>query len=483
MKTKVGMRKNRKPATNDHERVIAETPIDGGTKLLKEIGDLSEPAFVGDDFSDGNAEVEEDELPVLGDISRWIQFQPTLSFIGGNRNTVTAVSACPSRVFFGDKSGTVYAVETATQRKHKLEPQHKGAVLALAVSDVTNSQLRVLQTNDRSSVDTLSSAFVASGGADNLIHVWKRETLDYVGVLRSHQGPVTGLCFRLHTNTLYSCSSDGCIRSWSVAESLVTERLYGHKGAVHCISALSRERCTTGGMDRIPRFWKVDAGTTTEYSSQVTSIESTCMLDDSLVVFGCQDGTITVFDVSRRTPLTQKPFAHGYNDRGDGTGLEKEIDPPKELRVSEENRLPLLGNAISSLAGIPYQLLFASGSCDGKVRLWQFDKAQRCIALLREISVPGFVNSLSFNTDQTQLVVATSKEPRLGRWTTKSSVLNGVIVVAAGQERRLKKRRPTARVAMVADEEFAPVKASKLKRIREATAQRTEVRPKKKQRR
>eukprot|EP00056_Hartaetosiga_gracilis_P018157 m.9846 g.9846 ORF g.9846 m.9846 type:complete len:121 (+) comp6438_c0_seq1:130-492(+) len=68
------------------------------------------------------------------------------------------------------------------------------------------------------------------------------------------------------------------------------------------------------------------------------------------------------------------------------------------------------GNWISAVAAVPYADIFATGSCDGFVRVWAIGtKGDYKITQLCSIAEQGWINSLSFSADGTALVAAVGK--------------------------------------------------------------------------
>jgi WD40 repeat protein len=386
-----------------------------------------------------------------------------LSFFGGSRYAVTAVAAVGNTIVYGEKSGKVFVVDQTSGTRTLLEPYHSGSVLAVALSNVSaQSELRF--TLERSTADS-NTNYIVSGGADGLLRVWNAETLTHERDLSAHQGPVSGLVFRRFTATLYSCGFDGVVKAWSLAVGAVQEKLFGHKGRVNAIGAVGGERCVTGGDDRVPHYWKIDTVKNTEYAPQETAVESVVMLDDVHFVTGSSDGTLSVFDVSRRAPITTMPFAHGHNAPTDSCGLSSTQTSPKtsspKLQAADNEVSIFFGNPISSLAAIPGESIFASGSHDGRVRVWRFTGDS--IVAVASIRAPGFLNGLSF-ASPSLLVVGSAKEPRLGRWSTLSAVLNGLII--AQSSKPLDKALPTkGEREKREDTEFIGVKKSKISKI------------------
>jgi hypothetical protein len=95
---------------------------------------------------------------------------------------------------------------------------------------------------------------------------------------------------------------------------------------------------------------------------------------------------------------------------------------------------------VCALAVMPHADVFATGSGDGFVRLWQLvasgggaaaeAAAFRAIKPLGAIPIKGIVNGLAFSRDGRTLVAAVATEHRLGRWWRYSGAQNGLAVLS-----------------------------------------------------
>ncbi|KAJ3218131.1 pre-rRNA processing protein [Dinochytrium kinnereticum] len=258
----------------------------------------------------------------------------------------------------------------------------------------------------------------ATAGMDKVIHIWSTEDDSHIGEFRQHRDGVTGLAFRKGlVNHLYSCSLDRTVKVWNVDEMTYIETLFGHQDNVLSIDALSMERCVTAGArDRTTRLWKVveesqmifRGGGGSDVRQDVVdglilpsevgdakreakrtgagnfggSIDVVAMVDENTFLSGTDSGSISLWNTNKKKPLYTRTRAHGpkYDD-------ENSI---------EENA----GNCnwITALASNPFTDLFASGSCDGFVRLWRIVDDRKSFAALCKLPAVGFVNSIRFFT-------------------------------------------------------------------------------------
>ncbi len=108
----------------------------------------------------------------------------------------------------------------------------------------------------------------------------------------------------------------------------------------------------------------------------------------------------------KKKPLCTRTAAHGL-DTGSGTP-----------------------NWISAVATFPMSDLLASGSCDGRIRLWRGLEGFRGLDEIGSVELEGFVNGLAFSEDGHKLVAAVGQEHRLGRWKRIPEAKNGIAIIS-----------------------------------------------------
>lgn len=278
------------------------------------------------------------------------------------------------------------------------------------------------------------------------------------------------------------------------------ETLYGHADEVVDIAALSQERCVTvGARDRTARLWKVveesqlvfrgggsEKKTKGDHINPKSlaaenSMDRVAMLDDELFVTGSQNGSISLWSISKKKPLFILPHAHGF-------------EPPLLPEEASAEKVPDLKQIspeqprwITALRTLPYSDVIISGSWDGCVRLWRLSEDKRSIEPVGVLGQPspmeaspefngfsgaesqsqsqevksngtqpsegepwfvkGVVNDISLfergyrGADGLCVVAAVGKEHRLGRWKTVQGGKNGAVVFEI--PRREKAAEPT----------------------------------------
>ncbi|THU86918.1 hypothetical protein K435DRAFT_867764 [Dendrothele bispora CBS 962.96] len=111
------------------------------------------------------------------------------------------------------------------------------------------------------------------------------------------------------------------------------------------------------------------------------SLECIAMIDESTFVTGGDSGSISLRSTSKKKPVFTQAVAHGLHEV-----------PSETSGVIQTPRW------ITSIASLRYSDLFASGSWEGSIRLWQLDSKLKSFSLVGTIPAPGIVNSLRFAT-------------------------------------------------------------------------------------
>ncbi|XP_012680297.2 U3 small nucleolar RNA-interacting protein 2 isoform X2 [Clupea harengus] len=250
--------------------------------------------------------------------------------------------------------------------------------------------------------------YLATGDMNKLIMIWEAATCKHVYKFTGHRGPVSGLAFRRGTHDLYSASHDRSIKVWNVDENAYVETLFGHQDVITGLDCLSRERCVTaGGRDRTVRVWKIAEESQLVFHGHESSIDCIQLINEEHMVTGGDDGSVSIWSVNRKKPLTTVKRAHGM--RGD-PGLEQPC-------------------WVSSVAALLNSDTVASGSHNSNVQLWKCGQGFRGLEPLFNIPMAGFVNSLKFANSGKFLVAGVGQEHRLGRWWRVKEAKNGLYII------------------------------------------------------
>ncbi|KAM4652769.1 U3 small nucleolar RNA-interacting protein 2 [Discoglossus pictus] len=319
----------------------------------------------------------------------------------GHKGPITCLVITPDDeyIFSGSKDCSIIKWQVSDGKKiHKIPGGRKGSE-ATHVGHTDHILCMAISSDGK---------YLASGDKNKLIYIWDGVTCQNLHKFQGHRGAVSGLSFQKGTHQLFSASHDRSVKVWNVAENSYVETLFGHQDTITGLDSLSRERCVTvGGRDGTVRVWKIAEETQLVFSGHEGSIDCIRLINEEHMVTGADDGSVALWSVSRKKPLTQVKCAHG--NHGD-SGLEQ----------------PYWISAVSAALNSD---VVASGSHDGFVRLWRCGEAFRGLHPLCTIPLVGFVNSLQFSNSADFLVAGVGQEHRLGRWWSKKEAKNGLYII------------------------------------------------------
>ncbi|XP_076357390.1 U3 small nuclear riboprotein factor 55K isoform X2 [Tachypleus tridentatus] len=322
-----------------------------------------------------------------------------LRVLRGHQLPVTCLVISPDSqyIYTGSKDCSVIKWNIITGKKVKVIPGgrkgtddrhngHTSHVLCLAISSDTK--------------------FLASGCQNKIIHIWNPDTMELIHTFKGHRDAVSGLTFRKGSHQLFSGSRDRSVKVWNLDEMAYVETLFGHQDGITAIDSLTRERAiTSGGRDSTIRIWKIVEESQLVFQGHSASIDCVQLINEQHFVSGTDDGTLSVWGVLKKKPVTSVQLAHGH---------------------APENQLPFW---ICSVASLQNTDIVASGSHDGEVRIWKCGEDFRNFTLLGTVPIKGFINALQFTKDGKHLVAGVGQEHRLGRWWRIKEARNSIVII------------------------------------------------------
>ncbi|CAG2182816.1 unnamed protein product, partial [Oppiella nova] len=163
---------------------------------------------------------------------------------------------------------------------------------------------------------------------------------------------------------------------------------FGHQDSIQAIDSYIRDRAiTVGARDASARIWKIPEESQLVFHGSQHSIDCVKLIDEQHFVTADDNGSISLWAVLKKKPLTTYPVAHGL-----GTSAP---------------------NWVTALAVMRNTDLIASGSSDGTIRLWKCSQDFRKLEPIVNIPVVGFVNSLEFSPNGKFIIAGIGKEHRL----------------------------------------------------------------------
>ncbi|EGG13860.1 WD40 repeat-containing protein [Cavenderia fasciculata] len=248
----------------------------------------------------------------------------------------------------------------------------------------------------------------------------------------SHECAVLDACYP-ERNRVYSGDIDGKIKSFDPTVGASSERVVGahDKGAKSVIYNAEGGCLYSGSWDTTVRVWDTRSNNNQQVSSHSVEAQVFSMAYASvtnMLVVGTADKMVTIFDTRQMdTPFQKRESSIKYQTRCirtfiDGSGyalasvegrIGMEYFDPKVQQAKKyafkchratENSVDVV-YPVNSIAFHPIYGTFATGGCDGNVYFWDGQNRKRLYHLRH---YPTSISTMAFNSDGTQLAVASS---------------------------------------------------------------------------
>eukprot|EP01060_Flectonema_neradi_P023787 TRINITY_DN3213_c0_g1_i1.p1 TRINITY_DN3213_c0_g1~~TRINITY_DN3213_c0_g1_i1.p1 ORF type:complete len:513 (+),score=108.65 TRINITY_DN3213_c0_g1_i1:124-1662(+) len=351
-------------------------------------------------------------------------------------------------LWYGDKNGNVFRSNLTSRTDWQLMGRHGGKVLSIAMTKVAQETSGINVRGDRNSMNQTATKYdelIATGADDGKIFIWDAATGTQLHTLEGHRGGVTGLSFRLSKNTLFSSSTDRTLKVWHAEDGVLIDTFFGHTGRMTSVTGCFKEEALTTGDDRTLRLFKVEKGTQLVFNDAGSTVECGTFMADNRFLVGCADGSVKLYDNQKRKPIDTVHKGHGIGWSGDGDGLQQNMTPEEIANEIGSNNPAASShsNSVLAMASVPYSDIAVSGGYGGSLNFWTLCDSTKTsgdfvptdastlnkIRLHSTKSVSGIVTWIHCTRDGSHLVVAVSREPRLGRWLTSSSTKNHILVI------------------------------------------------------
>ena len=252
---------------------------------------------------------------------------------------------------FWNLAGTLdYRVTNAPQRIHSISFSPSSNFFAIAggkpgrSGEVSIYQDRAFLTNLVQHSDALLTVtfspdgeFLAAGGSDNAIRIYKTDTWEKVSTIQQHADWVVALNFNSSSDKIVSASRDRTARVYD-AESGELETTYTtHSAPVLAATFLEADRVASAGREKVIHLWDIKEGKRRNEISGASAEINGLISTEKFLFAASVDKHVRQYNISDR----------------------------KLIRTYEGHRSPIF-----SIAFHPASSKLASGSYDGTVKIW-----------------------------------------------------------------------------------------------------------------
>ncbi|MCB1984601.1 MAG: hypothetical protein H6936_14820 [Burkholderiales bacterium] len=281
--------------------------------------------------------------------------------------------------------------------------------------------------------------YIVTAGQDSALRLWDAKTLQPIGTLSGHQGPVTSVAFSPDGRRIVSGSEDKTLRIWDTRSRTEIARLLGHENSVtSVVFSPDGMRVASGSRDNTLRVW--DAVTFEHILAPLEghkdSITSIAYSSDGLTIASSsKDKTLRLWNAQTLESVGEPLLGH------DEFVWQVAFSPDNTVIVSAghdrtlrlwktENGAPigkpLQGHEESVMAVTfsPHGKRIISGGRDTTLRIWDAHDHQPIHSQLRG-GHKNFVASVAFSPDG-QYIVSGSDDATVQLWDAQSGNTVGI---------------------------------------------------------
>ncbi|OGR45302.1 MAG: hypothetical protein A2X35_03390 [Elusimicrobia bacterium GWA2_61_42] len=233
-----------------------------------------------------------------------------------------------------------------------------------------------------SSAVSADGRYVAAGGVDKTINVWRLEDSSLLKSLKGHKSFINSVAFSPDGGLLASAGEDGVVKLWNLADGSCVSTLQGHRESATAVAFFpdGRRFASAGG-----------------------------------------DGTVKIWDVKARTPRrtlkTRAGYAYAVAVSSDGKRIASgNANTTVTLWNAESGAFEIAfeghRDAVNSVAFSAAGNYLASGSEDGSVKIWRISDGL-CVKTFEGQRRP--VLSVSYSPDG-QYVFSGGKDRAVSAW-------------------------------------------------------------------
>lgn len=231
--------------------------------------------------------------------------------------------------------------------------------------------------------------YLISGCADYLIRVWDTETGKCVQVLQGHTAAIRSLDISPDGQTLVSAGDDNTVKVWKLQSNQCLQTLQGHQQVIFSVAfSPSGKMIASAGADQTVRLWNVADGRCIACFREHTSIVFGVAFssDGNTLASGSMDRMVKLWNVAKRCCF--RTFSGHKNVIWSVAVFPQ---PVESVQTFDE---------IDAHSRHSRNAVVATGSFDGKIRLWDVLDGQ-CFCTM---SHSGEVLALALSPDGKTLI-------------------------------------------------------------------------------
>ena len=153
--------------------------------------------------------------------------------------------------------------------------------------------------------------------------------------------------FDTENDQFYTVSSDRSLKVWNMREMCYVDTHYGHHADILAIDAYSKNRVMSASMDRQCIFWKIDEDAELLYNNAYRTTDLVKVINAQWFYTAGSDNAVDLWIMNKKKPLFSLEGLHSE------------------------------GSWILSTASVRSSDLFCTGSHDGQVVLYGFNKEKK----------------------------------------------------------------------------------------------------------
>ena len=187
--------------------------------------------------------------------------------------------------------------------------------------------------------------YMISGGKDRIVRVWDIHNQKQIQSFLGHRDTITGIQFDKENDQFYTASNDRALKVWNIREMMYMDSHYGHQSDMLALSNYSKDRVLSCGLDRQVIFWKINEDAEFLYKNPNHHTDTLNVINHHFFVTGSYaDNCLDLWIMNKKKPIFTLSDCHKP------------------------------GSWLLSTAAVRSSDLLASGSYDGCLNFYQFNK-------------------------------------------------------------------------------------------------------------